>query len=239
MGRQFTASSSQSLLATSAVVSGFPVTIACWAYPTDDTIVCTLIGVGSSTTNHNAVLDIAGTVANNPFRCGCRGNITAGSSNIDNPSFNTWSHFCGVFASTTSRTAYLNGTAGTTNTTDVGTPSWDRTGIGATYRSDFSPAVNYMSGYICEAAIWNVALGATEISLLAAGMNPLRSASRANLVQYWLNAALVGQASPEPSLVASGGVSLSLVNAPSVDATFPATMGGLPSVFTPGIAFAA
>jgi len=85
-----------------------------------------------------------------------------------------WNHVAAVFASSASRLAYLNGVAGTVNTTDV-TPATtpDRTAIGVQIKSDGSRSNGATVEYLSEAAIWNVALTAAEILQLAAGYSPL------------------------------------------------------------------
>lgn len=78
-----------------------------------------------------------------------------------------------VLASTTSRTPYLDGTAGTTNTqtNNVGTGQ-DRLTL-ATYLSGSSPQ-ELLNGRLADAAVWNVALSADEIASLAKGFKPTR-----------------------------------------------------------------
>ena len=77
-----------------------------------------------------------------------------------------------MFASASSRTAYLDGTAGTENTTTVGTfDASDTYSIGAW--EWVGATIRYMDGQIGEVGMWNVALTAAEILVLAAGYSPL------------------------------------------------------------------
>jgi len=98
---------------------------------------------------------------------------------------NTWGHAAAVFVSTTSRFAYLNGVAGTENTTSripVTTP--DTTNIGARILRDATVNIPAIESLIAEAAIWNVVLTAAELLQLAAGYSPL-FVRPASLVAYY------------------------------------------------------
>lgn len=79
----------------------------------------------------------------------------------------TWYSLVGVFASSTSRTVYLDGVAATTNTTSA-TPTGTTTfSVGG--RAGVLP----FSGSLADVALWNVALSADDINALAAGVSPL------------------------------------------------------------------
>jgi hypothetical protein len=82
-----------------------------------------------------------------------------------------WHHVAGVFASTTSRVAYIDGGNSQSNSTSTASSSWDTLLLGGRYSS--SAIAVYFSGDIAEAAVWNVALTADEIAQLAAGYSPL------------------------------------------------------------------
>ena len=67
-----------------------------------------------------------------------------------------------------------------------------------------------MSGHIAEAAIWNVALTAAEVTVLAKGVSPL-FIRRQNLVAYW---PLYGLHSPETDFSGNNRV-MTLNNGPT------------------------
>ncbi|RKY09640.1 MAG: hypothetical protein DRP56_02370, partial [Planctomycetota bacterium] len=94
---------------------------------------------------------------------------------------NTWHHAAAVFASSTSRTVYLDGGNSATNTTSVTPSGIDRISIARL--GDSSPG-NYMSGRVAEVAMYNAALSADEIASLARGFSPLLIRTQ-NLVGYW------------------------------------------------------
>ncbi len=81
-----------------------------------------------------------------------------------------WYHAAAVFGggsgNTTSRTAYRNGVAGTTDSTSHSDP----VSLGASYIGH-STSRNFV-GTIAFPAIWNAALSATDISSLSAGVHP-------------------------------------------------------------------
>ena len=96
---------------------------------------------------------------------------------------NTWTPVCAVFTSTTSRTAYVNGTASTTDTTSVNSPSnLTETDIGASvFNSTYS---GFFNGRIADAAIWNVALTQAEITSLSKGF--VAPMIRPNALVMWV-----------------------------------------------------
>ena len=120
----------------------------------------------------NGALRLAyrGDLVNDPIYAVVRttGGMFADASVDSGVAANTWAHAAAVFASTTSRTAYTNGTAGTTNTTsrDAGT-SINTVDVG-----NFGGGT-LLDGQVAEAAIWTVALTTAEIALLADGLSPL------------------------------------------------------------------
>lgn len=73
----------------------------------------------------------------------------------------------------------------------------------------------FADGRVAEAAIWNVALTASEVAALAKGVSPLQIRP-ASLQAYW---PLIGRQSPEPDWV--GGFNLTLTNAPANAAHVP------------------
>ncbi len=129
--------------------------------------------VGKLNNEERFLLQAAGHIAGDPVATnyidqsatGFRADTTSGFSS------NTWTHACGVHASASSRTAYVNGGSSGSNTS-VATLS--NTGInsvlvGAQSNLTF-PTTSYTSGFIAEVGIWNAALTAGEIASLAKGM---------------------------------------------------------------------
>jgi hypothetical protein len=166
MAYRFTAISSQYLSAGASVTAGSPVTIAYWVRPTD-----TLggnfmhVSVGDSGSTHRIQMYRAGG-AN--FNIDSIATSAAGFLISSAFSAGTWAHCACAFASNTSRTPYINGSASSTNTTNIGTQNaFNETLIAA--RRNVTAGV-FGNDTIAEVGIWNAALTAAEIASLAKGM---------------------------------------------------------------------
>ena len=84
----------------------------------------------------------------------------------------TWHHAAARFAGAASRIAYLDGVAGTENTTSRATGgALDNLIVGRGPGGTHNPSQPF-NGRIAEAAVWDVALDADEIAALARGFKP-------------------------------------------------------------------
>lgn len=175
MARSFDGSADY-LEATTSPVTSFGtsgVTLAGWFYPNNTTSVVTILQVATNGGNGRLQLYADGTAsdlikAESVNSAGTGAPATAGTFTAS-----TWQHAAGVFASTTSRTAYFNGTAGTVNTTDSD-PSisgFNRTLVAA--RRNSAGVGAFGNTRVAECGIWNVGLSNGEIAMLAAGYSPL------------------------------------------------------------------
>lgn len=191
MARSFDGAKSQYLYYAGTVVSATPFTVACWAYPTSlsgsNTCFCVSNDYASSASRTLRLTILATTgvvrvVAHNSAVQGAADSTAA-------VNLNAWNHVAGVWASTSSRTAYLNGGNSGTNTTDV-TP----TGLVSSYagRTGLTPLQSYMYGSIAELAVWSAALTAAEIAALASRYSPLLIRP-SSLVAYWPLGGMWGQ----------------------------------------------
>ena len=200
----------------SAIVTAAPLTLAAWVSPTTVTGNYALVSIG-----HNAAGDqrfVLGLLSSNII-CqavlnGSGGLATSAATVLTN----TWQHAAAVFASSTSRAAYRNGTAKGTNATNItpGTPTI--TTVGAQFVGSATASFFY-SGLIAEAGIWNAALSDQEIAALALGVPPFRVRPAA-LVGYW---PLWGFGSPEPDLSGSAN-NLTLTATPPAANHAPVTL---------------
>lgn len=197
MARSFNGSSDH-LTASSAVVTAAPLTIAAWFYAT---------AMGNQ--DVASIGDTAGD--GNYFRLNLRsvGGIEAWANSAkaitsSNWAQNVWSHACGVFTTSTSRAAFLNGASKGTDTTSATPAGLDSTSIGRLVR--LNPTV-FFSGRIAEVGVWNAALSDDEVASLAKGYSPalIRPMS---LVAYW---PLIGHTSPEQDV--RGGTHLTVTGA--------------------------
>lgn len=169
MAYNFVASSSQCLSSSSTPITAPPFTISVWFRRGTISGTPTVVGLCQNSSNGAAqVLTIRSD-----------GKLAAGTYNPANGTYdqslssiattsNVWTHGAGVWASITSRTVYLNGTAATTNTTSINPSNINSIGIGATVRPTFSDQYN---GDIADVGIWNIALTADEITSLSRGIS--------------------------------------------------------------------
>lgn len=152
----------------SAPVTAAPATISVW-FNANDTLTQALVSIGDSSATSRLQADkrtgaAIGAVAVN----------SAGTSSVSTKTSyvtGAWHHVASVFASTTSRTAYLDGAAGTTDTTSISVSGLNSVLLGARYSSGTRGA--FLFGRVAQVAIWNVALSGAEVTALAAGANPM------------------------------------------------------------------
>ncbi len=85
-----------------------------------------------------------------------------------------------MFASSTSRTAYFNGSAATANTTASTPAGINRFNISGRYLTTLGA---FFQGAIAEVGVWNAALNANEIASLSKGF-PCRLVRPSALVFY-------------------------------------------------------
>ena len=154
-------------------VTATPLTIACWAITSDTTNSQYLVSLsdGIAPPNHDGFfLNIGANVAGDPVRVfsvvNGTGAIAVTSTGI---TANTWHHVCGVYASDSSRTAYIDGGSAVEETT-ASTPVGVAVGCFGGLR--LNVVSNSLQGRICEVGIWNVALTAAEVLMLARGFSP-------------------------------------------------------------------
>lgn len=166
--------SNQYLSIGSAVLTAVPLTMACWFNSDSTTTTQALVAIngdGSAGTGETRFAMVAGgALAGDPVAISAKN--TSGTDGLAQTSAaysaNTWTHAAGVFTSTTSRTAYINGGNSGNNTTNVTPNSLSRTAIGASNTQ--AGVLFYANARIAEVGIWNVALTADEILSLADGM---------------------------------------------------------------------
>jgi hypothetical protein len=167
MARTFNGTN-DALRATSTPVTAAPLTIACWFNQTTSAAQLLMsVGVNGGIDRFQMFTNGPGSqaVAATANQSGTTGqSVVAGA-----PTSGQWHHAASVFASTTSRTAYWNGTAGTPNTTSITPAGIDSIVIGSRYNTTLGA---YFGGSIAEVAIWNAALSDEEIASMSKGFHP-------------------------------------------------------------------
>lgn len=197
--------------------TGAPITIMAWVYRLDLTAALDGLvsyGDGGGSDNHSILLRTSSTGAASVMT---RDGVTNPSATTTQTALESaWHHYAAVVPSNSSRTAYLDGNASTTNTTALGTVNaFDEFIVG----DNFTSAVDF-KGYIGHVAVWKSALSGAQISSLAAGADP-QTIDSSNLVAYY---PMTSSGSPGTDVV--GGYNLTLngnaaynANNPSVGAS--------------------
>jgi hypothetical protein len=156
---------SQDISFATAPATAAPLSIACWGNMdaegnADRT---GLIAISDAASNNLFGLYL------NRFRLQARTTASGSAASAQTATdiaLNAWFHSAAVFDSATSRRAYLNGVASSVNTTNRTPAGIDRGRLGTANLSD------YINGRLAEVGIWDAALTAAEIALLAQGFSP-------------------------------------------------------------------
>lgn len=227
MARTFVAASSQLLGAASSPITALPATIACWLKPATTNLTPRAYFATIGKNAAGGYLALASIPSGAPAALTAEqydGTTDGTATHGTTLSAGVWQHAAAVFASSTSRSIYLNGTGKVTDTTSVvgSLAAFNQTTVGA-YRD--SAASDYVNGDMAEFAVWNVALTDADVAVLALGVSP-RLVRPDALVFY---APLNGAYSPEIDLV--GHRDLTLTNAPAA-AAHPRLFTPAPSAFT-------
>lgn len=156
----------------SAPVTNFPLTMACWFNSTNTTNAQVLMCVNAASSPNRITMSARGDLAGDPIRISAVGTTGGGVSADTSSGFSAgaWTHACGVFTSSTSRTAYINGGSSATNTTNVAVSGIIQASIGVQRYSLVPSGQFFFNGSIAEVGIWNAALTPAEVASLAKGM---------------------------------------------------------------------
>jgi Concanavalin A-like lectin/glucanases superfamily len=170
--------------------STLPVTLAAWFRPTDFSTYPVLISLEDTGGASHSVHLRAEAGSGGSSAAVVVSGVGSGVSTAGTGVLGAWAHYGAVFASTTSRTGYLNGVPGTPNIA-----SWD-TALGLSKVGFLWSGYQMATGDIAEAAIWSAALTPDELAALAKGISPILIRPSA-LHAYW---PLAGNLLPEPDL---------------------------------------
>jgi len=153
-------------LVDTAIPTAAPMTMICWFNSNDITANQVLMSIAVAGAGGLSVMGLqARGDVDQKARAFLRDEIQSWvySASSDTFSANTWHQAVAVFASSTSRTVYLDGVAGTPETTSCTPAGLDTIEIG---RGESSTPFGYMSGLISHAMLYNRVLSASEIALL-------------------------------------------------------------------------
>ena len=146
-------------------ITGYPLTMACWFRTTNLTTDQLLIMLSNASGSHYFTLAFNGPTAGDPISVAASAGTPASVGSTTGVLANTWYHACGVFASATSRTVYLNGGSSATSTTSVAP-----TGITNGNFGSFLSAFVFLPGQMANVGIWNAALTQDEVISLVRGV---------------------------------------------------------------------
>jgi hypothetical protein len=168
MAYDFTSVSSQYLSTTSAPVTGAPLTMACWFNAKNTTTSHSLVALTPNTGTTDRRFALIGLNSGiNPIRFFCSPTTGTAADTTTGFTANNWFHACGVAASSTSISAYINGGSSSSPAGTISPSGINTVGIGARYVNGWG---SYADCRIAEVGIWNAALTAAEIASLAKGM---------------------------------------------------------------------
>jgi len=200
--------SSQYLDTHTVPVTAVPFTISIW-FKSDSNTASQALACLEQGTSYFHLLQAAGAIAGDPVRAMIYATTWSVATTTTGYTASTWTHALGIFTSTTSRTAYIDGGDSNENTDNKTAINMAYFMVGA-YKQ--SAPTGYFDGLLAEVAVWNKALSSDNAVSLAGGANPLLT-EYANLIAYWplLNDALDDK----------GTNNLTLVGTPTYDADHP------------------
>lgn len=210
--RLFVASSSMSgsTVTVPGVPLAEPVTLSAWFKPTVTNINYVIVNLQTNTVSGSTGRRQIGVAGSSGFSGQVFADATESGTRMLGPALvpGNWYHVAAVYASSTERYLYLNGTPVATNTTAPIT-GWSGHRMLVGMRWDGSAFGLFADATIAEVALWNVALTATQVYSLGAGKDP-RTVSSAAPVLYW---PMFGEFSPE--IPYTSALALTLSNSPT------------------------
>jgi Concanavalin A-like lectin/glucanases superfamily len=168
------------LTSSNVPITGMPLTMCAWVYPTSFSTYGVVVGIGKTGTGNSRYQLGYNITSGAPFASVVNDSGTYTDANGGSLTLNTWNFMCAVFTSTTSRTIYLNNNAGITAATSIAAP----TGINVNTIGIKPDGTEFnVQGFIAEVGIWNIALSSTEVAQLAQGFSPAFVKNQ-NLITY-------------------------------------------------------
>lgn len=162
----------------SAIVAGAPCTLACWFNSTSLTVNQNLLALRNVANTYYVGIAANGSQVGDPVQAYTASPAVIAATSAGY-SANVWQHAAGVFESSSSRSAFLNGGNKGTNTTTI-TPLT----LTETHLAAFSSSASQrLIGALAEVGIWDVALTDDEIASLAKGFTPDQIRPQ-NLIAY-------------------------------------------------------
>lgn len=145
--------------------ASYPLTISLWALATSLSGFPACFSVGQASNNNDRHVVYVSSGGSSFFAAQSRSNVPAQGDAVHGRALTAgvWYHVAAVFASATSRTIYVNGGGGVTNTTSVTPGSLDRMAIG---RIAVATPSLYWPGLVDDVRLYRLALSGGEVSAL-------------------------------------------------------------------------
>jgi len=155
--------SSERLEVAQAVISSYPLTLTAWTRSNDDTAAQAIVSIYDfDAVNVSHRIQLRGPAGGDPISAISQSGAAVGQADAAiGFTAGKWHFVAGVFSSATLRTVYVDGGHPGSDVTNVTPANLSHTGIGAW--GSTSIYVNFMSGQIADARIYNRALTAAEI----------------------------------------------------------------------------
>lgn len=216
-------------------IAAEPLSMSAWIYNPSYSAVSRILGIYNSASVANR--DQWALMNNGSGNIIARSADTVGQASAQSSttaSNGVWAHAAAVFASTTSRAAYLNGGSKGTNSTSKVITGPNQTSMGQQDNAGGTRENQDSDVLLAEAAIWSIALSDPEIAALAAGASP-KTIQSGSLVFY---APLIGDWSPEIERISAQNLmiqgSLSQGAHPPAQLLPYYNVGTLPEMLHPG-----
>lgn len=161
------------LILSSAVTTSTPLTIVGWCNATTTGVIGSInAGPGTGGTDcWSLVINGTGNAAADVKR----GIAQSSAESTGVAGDGSWHHLAAVFASSTSRTVYLDGVAGAQDTANIDPGAsglLNQTTLYSRYIGLSTSYIDTLSGCVKDVAIYSAALSSDDIALLAAGSTP-------------------------------------------------------------------
>jgi hypothetical protein len=190
------------LTLASAPRTAAPLSFGAWFRSGSATVNQALVMLGvAGTADNRFMLYAAGATAGDPVVTDARTTTTTNAASTTGYSPSTWHSACGVYASTTSRAAFIDGGSKGTDTTSKSPASVAVTRVGRLPSGAFP-----MNGHIGYIFIWSVALSDAEVATFHSGTIPQSGSVVASydLTQNWGGGPVTDQSGNGNNLTISG-----------------------------------
>lgn len=181
MAMLFASASVEFLKSATAAITAAPLTFACRVFPLTQQFQFFMIARQEDTAVANSfVIYMAGAGGSFALKAETNAGGVGENSTTAEITANAWHNLTGVWASASSRTAWLDGIEATAETTTITPVSIDVMGVAGNPIA--TPNITY-DGHMLDVAMWDAALNDAEVLAYDAGISPLLIRPQ-NLVVY-------------------------------------------------------